>query len=295
MPGSDIWASQLLQSLRNLFASHPVATGKSLEVDVPAQDIQLHTDQTLLLRVLANMTKNGLEAADAGSVRVWFESRAGLPTFVVENPGSIPESALPHIFERSFSTKAAQGRGTGTYSMKLYGERFLKGRVSFESQNGRTRFWISLPSGRHGSAKAPEQTPAPAVAPIPSRPAKHVLFVEDDHSLHRLGKLFLERLGYTVTGFQNGAQAAVAFQAAPESFDLVVTDGRLPGLTGTELAQQIRKIRPGTPVILCTGATDASAAEYQEQGFDGVILKPFSLTSLSEKLHQVLSGKPGEK
>lgn len=281
--------TELLQILKNMFENHPVAVGKVLKVDVPAQNPALHTDRALLLRVMSNMIKNGFEAIEpAASVRAWFELRGDLPTFVVENPGVISENALPHIFERSFSTKASRGRGIGTYSMKLYGERFLKGTVGFECREGLTRFWICLPQEAARAAEGPPVAAAPAASPQP-RSAKQVLFVEDDQSLHRLGKLFLERLGFRVVAFQNGAHAADAFRAAPDAFDLVLTDGCLPGLTGAELAKQIHKTRPGMRVILCTGGSDNCAADYEAQGFDGVVFKPFSLTMLAEKLREAES------
>jgi sensor histidine kinase regulating citrate/malate metabolism len=64
----------------------------------------------------------------------------------VSNPGLIPEQVQLQLFKRSFSTKSAKGRGIGTYSMKLFGERYLGGRVGFESTAEKgTTFWIELP------------------------------------------------------------------------------------------------------------------------------------------------------
>jgi sensor histidine kinase regulating citrate/malate metabolism len=95
------------------------------------------------------MTKNALEAIHEGeTVRVAFARQEGGPVFRVSNPGVIPEPVQLQLFKRSFSTKAQQGRGIGTYSMKLFGERYLGGRIGFEStpENG-TTFWIMLPEG----------------------------------------------------------------------------------------------------------------------------------------------------
>jgi signal transduction histidine kinase len=64
----------------------------------------------------------------------------------VHNPAAIPEAIQKRIFQRSFSTKAARGRGLGTYAMKLFGENLLRGDVGFESGPATgTTFWILLP------------------------------------------------------------------------------------------------------------------------------------------------------
>jgi hypothetical protein len=91
------------------------------------------------------MVKNSLEAIPRGeTVRVWAEGNADTLTFHVFNPGVVPAEVARQIFKRSFSTKSSQGRGLGTYSMKLFGETYLGGRVSFTSDDGIV-FTISLP------------------------------------------------------------------------------------------------------------------------------------------------------
>jgi signal transduction histidine kinase len=99
------------------------------------------------------MARNALEAsADGGVARVWCEAveGGGDPTrpavrFSVHNDGAIAPELQPRIFQRSFSTKAQRGRGLGTYSMKLLGERYLGGAVSFASSAERgTTFSIAL-------------------------------------------------------------------------------------------------------------------------------------------------------
>lgn len=138
----------ILNNLKTVFEVHPSAKNKFLEVinADPAEEIT--TDISLLTRVLTNMVKNAFEAIkESQTVRLWFGRRDGAATFFVQNPGRIPDEIAMRIFQRSFSTKAKAGRGIGTYSMKLFGERYLKGRVGFETsdENG-TTFFISLPA-----------------------------------------------------------------------------------------------------------------------------------------------------
>jgi len=104
------------------------------------------SDPSLLNRILGNMIKNALEAAEENEQIVVGNSRNGeYIRFWVRNRACIPEGTRHLIFERSFSTKG-KGRGLGTYSMKILGEDYLGGKVDFTSnQEEGTTFWIDLP------------------------------------------------------------------------------------------------------------------------------------------------------
>lgn len=141
-------AAAVLSTLTTVFASHEAAAGKSLAVEPPPADLVLNTDPTLLIRILTNMVKNALEAVEpGGEVRVTTAGDEATVAFHVHNPGVMPPIVATQVFTRSFSTKAHKGRGLGTYSMKLFGERYLGGRVWFETSaaNG-TTFTIALPA-----------------------------------------------------------------------------------------------------------------------------------------------------
>jgi signal transduction histidine kinase len=99
-----------------------------------------------LRRVLENMVKNALEATSGGmEVRLACERSQSSLVFSVHNPSYMPRSVQLQMFHRSFSTKG-KGRGIGTYSMKLFGERYLKGKVWFSSTEDKgTTFYFSLP------------------------------------------------------------------------------------------------------------------------------------------------------
>ncbi len=145
---ADSKVSDLMLVLKNTFAMHDVSKGRTLEFGGLDSAETVNTDSTLLLRILTNMIKNALEASQPGeTVRVRFERVNGAPRFAVQNPGVIPDDVAMQIFKRSFSTKGGSGRGIGTYSMKLFGERYLGGKVSFRSVIGEgTTFQIELPS-----------------------------------------------------------------------------------------------------------------------------------------------------
>jgi signal transduction histidine kinase len=137
----------LLGGLKAIYASHPAARGKRVTVSPAATNGSLVTDHALVIRVLANMVTNALEASEPGRlVKVWTSEAPDEVTFNVWNEGFIPEDIALRIFQRNFSTKAAQGRGLGTFAMKLIGEKYLGGQVGFRtSPEDGTFFHLTLP------------------------------------------------------------------------------------------------------------------------------------------------------
>jgi len=93
---------------------------------------------------------------------------------------------------------------------------------------------------------------------------KQILFVDDEESLALLGADLLEEFGYKVSCAFDGNEALELFRHEENRFDLVVTDESMPGMCGIELAQQIYKSSPETPVILCSG----HLLTMQEEGME---------------------------
>jgi nitrogen fixation/metabolism regulation signal transduction histidine kinase len=128
-----------------------VGNDQSSRVEIAADAVatKFFTDLRLLHRILINMTKNAIEASPRDAVvRLGCEQVGDDLEFWVHNQGCIPEKVQLQIFQRSFSTKSP-GRGLGTYSIKLLGERYLKGQVSFTSspEEG-TTFRFRCPGNR---------------------------------------------------------------------------------------------------------------------------------------------------
>ncbi len=136
----------MLKRLVKLYSTHEVADGRRIALDNRVQGFVV-TDERLLGRVLGNMIKNALEASErGGTVTVAAAKKPDGTEFAVHNETAMPEEVKLQIFQRSFSTKGSKGRGIGTHSMKLLGEKYLSGKVSFVSDESRgTTFTILLP------------------------------------------------------------------------------------------------------------------------------------------------------
>src|SRR5215470_12851423 len=94
---------------------------------------------------------------------------------------------------------------------------------------------------------------ASSVTRVPRGNGETILIVDDDAPLVPLAEEILAALGYEAVGYHQSAAALEVFRAAPDRFDLVLTDDIMPEMTGTELAGVMHEIRPNVPIILMTG------------------------------------------
>jgi len=137
-------AAEFVRDLVREYRSDESAKGK--EIVIEALPAEMKSDPVLLRRVLGNTLKNALEACHPGDrVTVGLQVRGDRIRFRVNNPGLMPREVQLQVFQRSFSTKAAD-RGTGTYSMKLLTERYLQGNMWFtSSEDDGTTFGAEFP------------------------------------------------------------------------------------------------------------------------------------------------------
>lgn len=138
---------EILQEIRLIFTGHRSSFGKHIQEDWPEPEIVLHTDPILVSRILGNMVINAFESSGRNeTIQLKASVTAGHISFEVRNACYIPPEVQKRIFQRHFSTKPGEGRGMGTYSMKLFGEKYLHGKVSFiSSKEEGTVFTFRLP------------------------------------------------------------------------------------------------------------------------------------------------------
>lgn len=143
----EISTIDFLKAVHEVYKNHELAINKNIVVEYPAECNVFESDRTLLLRSIGNLIKNALEASGEGdTVKIFSYCNHEFVYFNVHNNQVIPENVQLQLFQRSFSTKGAKGRGLGLYSVKLIIEQYLKGKVTFVSNDMLgTIFTIQLP------------------------------------------------------------------------------------------------------------------------------------------------------
>ena len=198
--------------------------------------------------------------------------------------GMAPE-IIGQIFDPFFTTKGV-GEGTGMGLAVVHGiVTRHSGAITMQSSPGTgTVFEIYLPW-----IDAPTALDTPAEESILHGKGS-ILFVEDEKVLALLGQEMLEHLGYDVMVRTSSIEALEVFRAAPNDFNLVITDQTMPNMTGEALARELRHIRPDIPIILCTGFSHTIDAEKAEaQGIDAFLMKPLLTRDLGLAIQRVLA------
>jgi CheY-like chemotaxis protein len=191
---------------------------------------------------------------------------------------------IVRIFEPFFTTKDV-GKGTGMGLAVVHGiVKSLKGDIKVYSEPGRgTVFHVLLPI--LGDTRAVSEP----VEIEPPRGHGSVLLVDDEAALMDVGANILRSLGYDVTAMQSPLDAFEKFAADPSAFDLIFTDQSMPGLSGFELARRIMSLRPGMPVILCTGYSDLVTEEAAlAAGIKAFVTKPLRRVEIAETIQRVM-------
>jgi len=192
-----------------------------------------------------------------------------------------------HIFEPFFTTKGPKGTGLGLST--VYG--IIKqsgGYIWVYSEPGKgTTFKIYLPRV-DGAGEIATVQPA-AVASGPELARETILLVEDEANVRRLGRQYLESLGYTVLEAPDGAAAIQVANAHVGPIHLLLTDVVMPGINGRELAQRISELRPEIKVLYMSGYTE-NAIGHNGTLDAGITLlqKPFTLPALKAKVREML-------
>ncbi|MGE5498418.1 MAG: sensor histidine kinase, partial [Syntrophothermus sp.] len=136
----------IINDVAEIYLNHQIIREKLICVDQNAVPVDFICDRTVIMRVIGNMVKNALEATkNGGVVTISCKAAEEMVEFSVHNDSFMPENVQLQIFQRSFSTKA-KDRGLGTYSMKLLSERYLNGKVRFNSTESMgTTFYVRVP------------------------------------------------------------------------------------------------------------------------------------------------------
>src|SRR5262249_52460517 len=198
--------------------------------------------------------------------------------------GMTPD-VLERIFDPFFTTKEV-GSGSGLGLSLVHGiVTDMNGAIEVASKPGEgSTFTVYLPrSGEFADSSVPTEPVVPRGA------GQRVLVVDDEEPLVRLATRTLQELGYVPLGFTSSAAALDAFRADPRRFDAVITDERMPDMSGTALIREVRRIRRSVPILLISGYVGGAVAfDAREAGADDVVKKPLLANELATSLARVL-------
>lgn len=192
-----------------------------------------------------------------------------------------------HIFEPFFSTKEL-GKGTGLGLASVYGlVKQSGGCISFQSKLGHgTKFVIYLPQT---GGDLPEPAKAAEPSAFPHHGSETILVVEDEDQIREMVCQYLQQSGYSVLQAKNGKDALEIAQRYRGSIHLLLTDVVMPEISGHELAQELKRLRPRCRVLLTSGYPDPSAlTDCALQQNAETLQKPYALNLLAKKLRELL-------
>ena len=254
-------------------------------------------DPTQIYQIAMNLMVNAFHAMESsgGNLTILLDNtlRDGVNYlhFSVADTGiGMDELTIEKIFNPYFTTKP-QGKGTGLGLSVVHGIVTLyKGEITVKSTPGKgTTFNIFLPAIEGDEKKS--NTSAQKKITNPGG-TERIMIVDDEETIIIPQTKILERLGYKVTSFTSSPEALKAFERDPSAFDLVITDLSMPKISGSQLSEEILKIRNNIPVILCTGFSyNLTAEKVKEMGISALLTKPVIRSELSRTIRDILDSR----
>lgn len=284
--------------------------GVRLELDAPIDRFLGRGDSDQLAQTLVNLLGNARDALSEylGEGRVLLRvgdpppdlqlpaSVAGKPLICIEvsddGPG-FPPDILKHLFEPFFTTKSP-GKGTGLGLWNCLGTVQAHGGelLADNAPQGGARLRLLIPRLEAESSLPVPTPPSPSPSAPPPSPAgsRHprILLVDDEETIREHGALALRDAGFDVVLAGSGEKALDRFEMEPTSYDLVVLDLSLPGISGREVCAQILKGYPSQRILVVTGyELGTGTSEPEVPGAMGHVLKPFRMATLVTEVRRL--------
>lgn len=279
------------RGMRTMLDESGVRVSVETNGDVP----DLDADRTGVEQVLVNLVQNGAQAAGrGGNVTVKAAPGDAGVTFTVEDDGpGIPPQTLPRIFEPFFTTKR-EGEGTGLGLFVTLGVvEAHGGTIRAENRVGDrgARFVVTLPA-HVGADPVPQ---LPVAEPAPPATGGRLLLVEDEAAIRLALHRWFTRHGWEIVEAADGDDAFAHCLAAPPGwFHLVLTDLKMPGISGVELVDRLAVLRPDlhARIIIMTGdVASPDVAALIARTERPVLEKPFSFEALAEAVGRVVGAR----
>ncbi len=273
-----------------------------MEAQLSAGKAAMMGDQTQIHQVVVNLMTNAAHAMKSGGTltiildlktldysHVATTGVVGAGKYVVlqvadTGTGMDPE-VQGRIFEPFFTTKeVGLGTGIGLSLVHNIVTQFGGAIDVMSSVNRGSRFSIYIPY-----AGDVEDTNADSLSPLQKGNGERILIIDDHEALLLLHAEILSDLGYAVYSFTSSTMALQAIQANPGDFDVLITDGRMPIMSGAVLIQEARKVAPRIPVILISGYIGESLQQASiNMEADVVLKKPLKARDLADAMAKVL-------
>ncbi len=279
----------VLEMTRPRWQPSPSGGGSTMRVRFKAGPISTVMGVPSELReVMVNLVMNAVDAMPAGGeIAIETRREEGWAVVSVSDTGcGITEEVRQHIFDPFFTTKGESGSGLGLWVSHGIVARH-GGDIQVFSELGKgSTFRVRLPLAKKVTPPQPVQKP--------SSRGPAILVVDDEVGLGEALKLSLEMVGYQVVFSANPRRALEFFRG--KTFDLVITDLRMPGMTGWELAAEIKRMSPRTPVIAMTGwPVDLIRDGQRSADMEMIIQKPYRVNELRARIAKLLaSDGPGQ-
>jgi signal transduction histidine kinase/CheY-like chemotaxis protein len=266
-----------------------------MEIDLPEDLPPAQADANQIELALLNLAVNARDAMpDGGTLAIALDCSTTedaqdlgegryVRLLVADTGDGMDGDTLKRAIEPFFSTKEV-GKGTGLGLSMIHGLALqLKGALRLFSEPGhgtRAELWLPVANG-HAAHTA---TAEPVAADTPAKRRGVLLFVDDDFLISLSTASLLEDLGHTVIKASSGADALVVLRDG-QAVDLMITDYAMPGMTGLQLAEEARRLRPGLPILLATGYADLPANAAFELPR---LSKPYQQRQLAEQIAHLL-------
>ncbi len=285
-----------------------VPTNIDIQQKILANSEKILADPTEINQILINLCSNSVHAMaeDSGVLKLKLESviyddfsarqfddlKPGKYVKLTwsDNGKGIEPEIIDQIFDPYFTTKEID-KGLGMGLAVVYGiMNKYEGGVTVNSETGLgTTIELMFPVTQE-IALIERRKPGD----LPSG-TERILFIDDEASLVKLVKQILERLGYEVVGQTESREALEIFRKDPENFDMVISDVAIPEMPGDRLAREMIKIRPGIPIMLCTGHSDRlDESTAMDLGVKAFAMKPIRTAELAWKVRKVLDDAKNE-
>ncbi|MCD4700566.1 MAG: response regulator, partial [Candidatus Aegiribacteria sp.] len=289
--------NRLLKMIRRVIGEH-------IELDfIPGKELgTVHADRGQMEQVLTNLCVNSRDAMpEGGTITIeirnvllndeyikthsWARPGRYILLSVTDTGCGMDEDTMNSVFDPFFTTKEV-GKGTGLGLSTIYGiVKQHDGQIQVYSEVGKgTMFSIYLPAVEHSTAEVSSSVDSP----VPGG-TETILVAEDDDMVRRLTVQTLERAGYTVLDARNGKEAVRLFETHADEIALAVLDVVMPGLSGKQVHDRIKEIRPDVRVLFSSGYSSSAIHTrfVLDKGLQ-LIQKPYSPDDLIRRVREVL-------